>query len=109
MAFLISIPVELVKKLSLDPDTDTFDHKLSFSQATKNPIKDLVVNHEKGKEQSGLTLETSLNGFIGVKGRGLVMLFHVPPRVGKILTGRSFSVSSFHTLLKFVDSSPETQ
>jgi hypothetical protein len=80
----VQLQLEL-KKPSLDPDSDTFDHKLSLSQATKNLIKDPVVNHEKGKERSGLTRKTDLDDLVDDKGRGLVMLFHGPPGVRKTL------------------------
>jgi len=61
-----------VKTAVIDPDKDTFDHKLSLNKDTKKIIKDLVVNHKKGKKRDG----KGLDDLVEDKGKGLVLLFH---------------------------------
>lgn len=66
------LQVDLVKTASVDPNADTFDHKLSLNKDTKMIIKNLVVNHEKGKKRDG----KGLDDLVEDKGKGLVLLFH---------------------------------
>jgi hypothetical protein len=66
------LQVEEVKTAVVDPNADTFDHKLSLNKDTKMIIKDLVVNHEKGKKRDG----KGLDDLVEDKGKGLVLLFH---------------------------------
>jgi hypothetical protein len=69
------LQVEEVKTAVIDPQADTFDHKLSLNKDTKKIIKDLVVNHEKGKKRDG----KGLDDLVEDKGKGLVLLFHGMP------------------------------
>ncbi|KFY28457.1 hypothetical protein V493_02921 [Pseudogymnoascus sp. VKM F-4281 (FW-2241)] len=84
------VHVEGVKTAVVDPNADTFDHKLSLNIDTKMLIKDLVVNHEKGKKRDG----RGLDDLVEDKGKGLVLLFHGPPGVGKTLTAESVAKST---------------
>lgn len=101
------LQVEKVSTAVIDPDADTFDHKLSLDKDTKKIIKDLVINHEKGKKRDG----KGLDDLVEDKGKGLVLLFHGmltfvyirglslmnplgPPGVGKTLTAESVAKST---------------
>ncbi|OBT50804.1 hypothetical protein VE04_08539, partial [Pseudogymnoascus sp. 24MN13] len=84
------LQVNEVKTAVVDPNADTFDHKLSLNEDTKTIIKNLVVNHEKGKKGDG----KGLDDLVENKGKGLVLLFHGPPGVGKTLTAESVAKST---------------
>lgn len=84
------LQVEEVKTAVINPEADAFDHKLSLNEKTKKLIKDLVVNHEKGKKRDG----KGLDDLVEDKGKGLVLLFHGPPGVGKTLTAESVAKST---------------
>lgn len=66
------LQVEEVNTAVINPEADAFDHKLSLNEKTKKLIKDLVVNHEKGKKRDG----KGLDDLVEDKGKGLVLLFH---------------------------------
>lgn len=72
--------------------TKAFD-KLQLAKTQKTLIKDLVQSHASGTNPKRL-MDNIMEG----KGRGLVILLHGPPGVGKTLTAGAFSVS-FHLSL----------
>jgi hypothetical protein len=69
-----------------DWSKDAFE-RLVLSGEKKNHLKRLTAAHSKYKERRS-------NDLIKGKGKGLVMLFHGPPGVGKTLTAGIFSLDS---------------
>ena len=89
--------------------SDTFDKKLQLEEETKDLIKNLVSNHEQGKETKNGKRTKGIQDVVQGKGDGLVILLHGeaefrkgqeclanvqrgPPGVGKTLTAESVAI-----------------
>lgn len=68
--------VEGVKAVETVNGPDTFDEKLKLDSDTKNMLRDLVTNHEEGKQSKGGKGTKGIQDVIQGKGDGLVILLH---------------------------------
>lgn len=68
--------VEDVKAVENVNGPDTFDEKLKLDTDTKDMLRDLVTNHEEGKESKGGKRTKGIQDVIQGKGDGLVILLH---------------------------------
>lgn len=67
------------------PDREVFLHKLQLKANDKNMILSLVEAHMKSKKEN----EEKVRDIVENKGKGLVILLHGPPGVGKTLTAET--------------------
>ncbi|KAF2729801.1 P-loop containing nucleoside triphosphate hydrolase protein [Polyplosphaeria fusca] len=79
----LELRVDQIQVIS-QPVSDAAFKKLQLNKTFKDLIKDLVESHTSGTNQKPL-MEDIVEG----KGRGLVILLHGPPGVGKTLTAES--------------------
>ncbi|KAF2107678.1 aaa family ATPase [Lophiotrema nucula] len=82
------MPVACIHEIKQKIKVDAFSNLILDPQA-KNLIKSLVGNHEKKKQASDSGELAGREDWIEGKGRGLVILLHGPPGVGKTSTAES--------------------
>jgi SpoVK/Ycf46/Vps4 family AAA+-type ATPase len=78
-----------------DKMPDKFDKDLQLDDKYKTLIKALVQSHELTASKSGQQIEDVVQG----KGKGLVLLLHGPPGVGKTLTAETIAQATAKPLL----------
>lgn len=72
-----------------------FDHELQLEPEVKKMIKALVTQHNSQKGGKGVQNPDLIEG----KGRGLVIMLHGPPGVGKTLTAEAIAEKTSRPLL----------
>lgn len=82
------MPVNSVQEIKQKIKVDAFSN-LILEQNAKTLIKSLVGNHEKKKQSTDGGKGVLREDWIEGKGRGLVILLHGPPGVGKTSTAES--------------------
>ena len=70
------LQVDEVKPVRNENASDTFDKKLQLEEETKDIIKNLVTNHEQGKEEKNGKRTKGIQDLVQGKGDGLVILLH---------------------------------
>lgn len=74
---------------------EKFDENLQLDPKYKTLIKALVQSHEQANEHSGKQVEDVVQD----KGKGLVLLLHGPPGVGKTLTAETIAQATAKPLV----------
>ncbi|KAK4446488.1 transitional endoplasmic reticulum ATPase 1 [Podospora aff. communis PSN243] len=78
-----------------DRQPDKFDDNLQLDAKYKSLIKALVQSHEQAAEHHGKQVEDVVRD----KGKGLVLLLHGPPGVGKTLTAETIAQATAKPLV----------
>ncbi|KAI9767606.1 MAG: hypothetical protein M1839_004463 [Geoglossum umbratile] len=84
-----------IKRVADQESSDLFDNKLELNDDYKKWLKAYINNHKSSNNYGGTKGKPpQVTDLIENKGRGLVILLHGPPGVGKTLTAETIALAS---------------